>query len=296
MHRDAREVPGPALEGPSLHAQDLALARAVLAGSTEAWHEFIERYSRLVMAVIHRFVARHQVDEARSLYVGVLESVYRSKLAKYEGRASLATWLVLVTRNAVVDDLRRRSGRRDLQEACRRLAPHEREVFRAYYLEGRPFGEVLRSLRASDQAVNADGLLQMLESIERRLVDRLARRLQYELHAQSVGGASGRLLEYMDHARAELDEAEETRRADFAIIEQEARETLGRVQREIQALPEGERRLLELRFERRWTAGRISDELGLGGQRAVYTWLDRVLRLLRSRLVPGTAREREGRP
>jgi DNA-directed RNA polymerase specialized sigma24 family protein len=46
-------------------------------------------------------------------------------------------------------------------------------------------------------------------------------------------------------------------------------------------LPDDEQRLLTLRFEQGWTAKRIAEELGLGGQRSVYTRIDRILRDLR---------------
>jgi DNA-directed RNA polymerase specialized sigma24 family protein len=220
--------------------------------------------------------------------------MYRFKLSGYEGRASLATWLVLVTRSAVVDEIRRRSGSRDLRDAARRLPPFEREVFKRYFLQGVPFRELRASLAATGRAQTVDELLGVLESIERKLADRLARRLQYELHAQSVAGASGRLLEYLDHVRDEFEARTDIQRADFALLESEARATVERVRREISTLPKDERELLRLRFEEQWTAGRIAEELGVTSPRAVYTWLERVVRLLRARL--RSAESKEGRP
>ena len=268
------------------HAGDRALARAVLAGSTEAWHEFVQRFSRLILAVIHRYVPRHQADEARSLYVSVLESVYRSKLASYEGRASLSTWLVMVTRNAVVDDLRRRLGGRSLRAALHALEPVERDVFQHYYIEGLSFAAVRRVVRDRGALLSTDDLLGVLRRIEERLEGRLAKRLSYDLHAQSVAGASGRLLEYMDHVRFEFEEREADQRAELEQLDRETRLTLQRVQAELELLSPEDRRLLSLRFERGWTARRIATELGLDGQRSVYTWIARVVRGLRARLAP----------
>ncbi len=278
------------------HAEDRALVQAVLGGSTEAWHRFIGKYSRLILAVIHRYIPRHRVDEARSLYVSVLESLYRVKLARYEGRAALSTWLVLVTRSAVVDDLRQRLGGRDLHEALKSLEPLEREVFQHYYVEGLSFGAVRRLVRDRGALLTTERLLGALRHIEARLQGRLARRLSYDLHAQSVGGASGRLLEYLDHARFEFEERAESQRADFELLDREVRLTLLRVQAEMENLPAEERKLLSLRFERGWTAQRIATELGLDGQRSVYTWIDRIVRALRRRLSldPATRRVRRG--
>jgi DNA-directed RNA polymerase specialized sigma24 family protein len=283
----------PTAPGPR-HDADLALARDILSGSQRAWHEFIRRYSRLITSVIRRYLPWCTEDECRTLQAATLESVYRFKLARYEGRASLATWLVLVTRSAVVDEIRRRSGSRDLRDASRRLPPFEREVFQRYYLQGVPFRELRASLAATGHMQTIDELVDVLHSIERKLANRLARRLQYELHAQSVAGASGRLLEYLDHVRDEFEARADIQRADFAMLESEARATIERVRREISTLPKDERELLRLRFEEQWTAGRIAEELGVTSPRAVYTWLQRVVRSLRARL--RSAESEEGRP
>ena len=266
--------------------QDRALVQAVLDGSTEAWHEFVRQYERLILAVIHRYVPRRHMDEARTLYAKVLESLYRTKLATYEGRASLSTWVVLVTRSAVVDDLRQRLGGRELYATLKALPPLERDVFQRYYVEGLSFGGVRRIVRDEGALLSTERLLEVLRQLEAKVGGRLARRLSYDLHAQSVGGASGRLLEYLDHARFEFEERSESDRADFDMLDHEARRTLLRVKEELARLPAAERKLLSLRFEQGWTAQRIAEELGLDGQRSVYTWIDRIVRALRRRLEP----------
>lgn len=283
---DHRSLPQSAAREPVARAEDRALVQAILAGSTEAWHRFIRQYSRLILAVIHRYVPRQREDEGRTLYASVLESLYRVKLAGYEGRAALSTWIVLVTRSMVVDDLRKRWGGRELHDALKTLEPFEREVFQHYYVEGLSFGAVRRLVRDGGALPTTERLLSALRRIEERVRGRVARRLSYDLHAQSVGGASGRLLEYLDHARFEFEERAEHQRADFTTLDREARRTLLRVQAELEKLPDEERRLLTLRFERGWTAKRIAAELGLQEQRSVYTWIDRIVRTLRRRLSP----------
>lgn len=269
----------PRVEGS--RAEDVALAQAVVGGSLEAWHTFIHRYSRLILAVIHRYIPRRRQDEARSLHADVLETLYRGKLGTYEGRSALSTWLVLVTRSVVIDALRRRLGGRDLHEALESLEPFERQVFRHYYVEGMSFGAVRQLVRDQGALVTIDRLLGALRRIEERVSGRFARRLRYDLHAQSVGGSSGRLLEYMDHARWEFEERADGQHPDYESFDAEVRLTLSAIQAELASLPADERRLLSLRFEHGWTASRIAEELGLEGQRAVYTWIDRVVRVLR---------------
>jgi len=186
-----------------------------------------------------------------------------------------------VTRCAAIDELRRRTGGRELHDAIQALGPLERQVFQHYYVEGMSFGAVRDLVREGDARVSADRLLEMLGAIENRVNGRLSRRLAYDLRAQSVGGASGRLLEYLDHAQAEIHEREDGLEADFPTLQREARRTLVAVRDEVGRLTDTERRLLSLRFERGWTAKRIAEELGLEGPRVVYTWLDRVVRGLR---------------
>lgn len=279
--------PIPAREGTQgLYEAELALARAVVAGSSEAWTTFVRRYSRLIMAVIRRYVPSRG-EEARSLHADVLEDLYRGGLSRYAGRAALSTWLVAVTRCAVVDDIRRRLGGRRLRDRLKGLDSYERDVFRLYYLEGLSFGTVLRMALDHGARATPDRLLLALQAIEARMTDRLARRVRYDLHAQSVGAASGRLLEYLDHLRGEAESGAAARSPEYSLMEREARQVLDAVTATVARLPADERRLLSLRFEQGWTAKRIAEELGLDGQRTVYTRLERVLRGLRRALEGG---------
>ena len=275
-------VQGPAAEsGPSPYAEDLSLVREIIAGSKDAWHTFIQRFSPLMMAVIRRYVWDREGDEARRLHADVLESLYHGGLGHYAGRAALSTWLVAVTRAAVVDSVRRRLGGRRLQARLKGLEAYEREVFRLYYLEGLSFGTVLRMARDHGAQATPDRLLLALQAIEDRVPDRLVRRLRYDLHAQSVGAASSRILEYLDHLRTEAETGDDAQSPEYRLMESEARHLVDEVQTIVARLPDEERRLLTLRFEQGWTARRIAEELGLGGQRSVYTRIDRILRELR---------------
>ena len=278
-------VPGhPVAVVSPLHDEDLALVRAILAGSQEAWHTFIGRYSRLIMAVIRRYIRDGWGDEAGRLHAQVLESLYRTALARYAGRAALSTWLVAVTRAAVVSEVRRRLGGRRLRQQLKQLGSFEREVVRLYYLEGLPFGMVLRMARDQGAQPTPDRLLHALRLIEDRMTDRLAQRVRYDLHAQSVGASSGRLLEYLDHVRSDAESGAAAQNPEYGLMEREARRLLETVTALVARLPFDERRLLSLRFEQGWTAKRIAEELGLDGQRSVYTRLDRIVRGLRRTL------------
>lgn len=265
-------------------AGDLELVREVLAGSEESWRRFLERYSGLIEAVIRRYVGAHDRDEVRAVFTDVLEALYFRKLATFEGRSALSTWLTLVTRNHVLDHLRRRFGRRHPPRALARLTRDDREIFRLYYVEGWGFSDLLQHLHSAQPAWNETRLLAALRRIEIRIGDRWLRRLAYDLHAQSIGAASGRLVAYLDHVRDEFQLNQGAHSPDFHLMEREAQAVIERLTSLLAALPEDERRILSLRFERGWSARRIADELGLPGPRGAYTLLDRIVRSLRRRM------------
>src|SRR5262245_2528306 len=276
----------PSADAPTRHLEqhsngpDQALVREVLLGSENAWHEFIERYSRLILAVLRRYLGRHD-DTVRSVYADLLENLYRRKLATYQGRSALSTWLVLVTRNAAIDHLRGTLGGRELRKALAGLDAFDRRVFQLYYVQGLSFGTTLELLRVEGPSTTHDRLLEALQSIETRVNGRTARTLRYEIHAQSVGQASGRLLEYLDHVRVELGGMNQEQNVEYRLMEREARRVVDQAMALLATLPEAERRVLSLRFERGWTARRIAEELGIGDQRRVYTMIQRILRGLR---------------
>ena len=69
------------------------------------------------------------------------------------------------------------------------------------------------------------------------------------------------------------------------VLERKELEAMGRRVRELLAeMSDEEREIMRLRFDEGWTARRISDELGMGGQRKVYTVIDRVIRSIRNRM------------
>lgn len=266
------------------HEEDLVLVRSILDGSSEAWRVFVLRYSGLIHSVIRRYQYAANADEARAVYVDALESLRLRKLASYEGRAALSTWLTLVTRTTVLDHLRHRFGRRELPKALRTLDETDRTIFRLYYVEGRGFSEVRARLGRDNGPWSITRLLAALRRIENRLNSRWLQRLSYDLHAQSAGAASGRLLQYLEHVRREFQENASAHSPDYHLMEREAQQTVARVREAIARLASEDREILTLRFERGWSARRIAEELGLPGPRGAYTVIERIVRQLRREL------------
>jgi RNA polymerase sigma factor (sigma-70 family) len=274
----------PAAPGAVVHPDDLALVREILAGSAPAWDQFVRRYSGLLWAVIRRYLPGHEREETHTIFAELLSGLYEHKFATYEGRASLSTWLTLVARAQAVDHLRHRFGRRTLPRGLRRLGDTERDVFRWYYVEGMGFREVLRQLLARDPSWTSHRLVTCLQQIEEQVDDRSLRRIAYDLHAQSTGASSGRLLAYLDYVRDEFKLYEGAHRPEYHVMEREARRTLARLRELIDQLPAEDRQVYTLRFERGWSAQRIAEELGLADTRLAYTLIDRLKRVIRRQL------------
>lgn len=268
----------------ALHGADFDLARRIVAGDLLAWTAFVERYAGLILAMIRRYLRSQDRDDIRSIFVNVIDSVRRTRLKTYRGRASLATWLTLVTRSEVMDHLRRRFGRDLKLKALERLSPEEKRLFRLYYIEGQTMSEVTFQLSHEGQPWSQDRFIAALHDIERKLGDRWLRRLSYDLHAQSIGAASGRLLEYLDHVREEFEQRAGSSRPEYFLMEREARQTVEQLRTALAELEPEDRRVLELRFEQGWTARRIADELGMNGQRSVYSTIERIVSRLRRQL------------
>ena len=261
------------------HLADFKLVEAILAGSEIAWHAFIERYGGLINHVTRRYL--FDEDEVATVFADVLEALFNGKLATYQGRSSLATWLILVSRNAAADALRHRFGRRDLPRGLRELDKFHCEVYRIYYVEGNTFGATLKELQLQIPGLDDEELLKALRTIEEKVSDRTLRRISYDLAAQSIGAASGRLLEYCEHLRQEVEERESSLDPLDLLVTREAEARALEALKLVARLPRKEQEILSLRFDKGMRAKDIATQLGFDGQRKVFTVLDRIVRRLR---------------
>lgn len=262
--------------------EDLVLVQEIRGGSTEAWHSFIERYSGLIYSVLRRHL--YDEESIRSVYVDTLERLYKGTLETFEGRSALSTWLVLVARSSALDHLRRQFGRRELPVGIKRLSRRDQQIFRLYFLEGLSVDAVRHWASENGASISVEDLAATLRRIESGVGSRVMRRIAYDVCASSAGAASGRMLEFLDWHRAKQAEKSRRRTPEQDLLDKEARATAARARELLDELPEAERVVLKLRFERGWTAAKIAEELGLESPRRAYTAIDRGLRYLRNLL------------
>jgi len=261
--------------------QDLDLVAAILSGSVDSWHAFIDRYTGLILSVLRQQLFIEDNDEIQSVYVDVLEALYVSKLREYKGKASLATWLVLVTRGKAVDYIRKKRGRRHLPRGYDNLTPYDQEIFHLHFVEGLSFEAVIHAQTSNVGPVEVEDIVASIERIVDTVDGRYLKRLHYESDARRRGINAGKLAEHLYHAEAELWESSAPRTPDQALSDNERRWAIERMEDLKARLPALDRELLALRYEEGRTAREISEQLDMGGQRKVFTALDRALKRLR---------------
>jgi RNA polymerase sigma-70 factor (ECF subfamily) len=78
---------------PSLHENDLALARRIRSGDGAAFDELVDRFSHDLFSAAVSLLGR--VADAEDLVQDTLLDAFR-RIGSYEGRASLKTWLLRI--------------------------------------------------------------------------------------------------------------------------------------------------------------------------------------------------------
>jgi RNA polymerase sigma-70 factor, ECF subfamily len=174
----------------SLRLEELALARACAAGNERAWNAFLRRYReglyRAALTIARHDSAAHEL--ADSVYAGLYglhaAAGHRvSKLAYYDGRGSLDSWLRSVLAHEFADRQRRErhqvslelqveAGRefaaredsspnlpdprlvRATDEALAATSAEERLLLASYYLDGRTLAQIAVMLGVHESTVS----------------------------------------------------------------------------------------------------------------------------------------------
>jgi RNA polymerase sigma-70 factor (ECF subfamily) len=111
------------LERALAHESDTELCRMAASGDGRALEELYERYSRIVMSFAWRMMAER--GAAEELTQEVFFRAWKQAGAYREGKGSYATWLLSITRNMAIDEMRkrqRRPQRADLEDPIAAVA------------------------------------------------------------------------------------------------------------------------------------------------------------------------------
>ena len=226
---------------------------------TEAWAEFLQTCSPLILRVAQSF--HYDPDSNADCYLYVCEQLCRDRfrrLLRFEqhGPASFSTWLQVVVRNLCLDWRRHKYGRERPFGSVTQLPPLDQDVFRCLFEQGRSADEAVNSLRQRYPRVT----LQQVEESREKLLHVLKPRQRFLL------GLRHAVAGQLDDPAAESGEAalgqvpdDRPDPEEFAVL----KEQRAALARSVARLKDVERLLIRLRFEHGLTLQQVARAAGL---------------------------------
>lgn len=253
-------------------------------GASDAWIEFLERYSPVMQQVIALSVSG--ADAQADSFVFACEELARNgfrRLRKFDlgGRASFATWLRAVVRNLCVDWCRKNRGRFQPFKWISGLDSLDQQVFRYVYEQGYRTDQTLVCLTPIVPGLTAARVEESAERVAKKLSPRerwLLSSRQVEMESLDAVGPEGVKL---------LDIPDLTPNPEAVTLNGEQRELLARV---IGELPSEEQILLRMRFEQDLTLQEIARIAGLQDAAAADRRIRGLLERVRNRMTRFSAR------
>src|SRR5437588_525559 len=161
---------------PPMPACSAALRQLIRSNPDAGWRAFIDQYTPLLVGLLRR-AGLDDRDEVMDVYVLICEQLSAEgceRLKSHDGaRGSIGGWLAVVARNAVVDWIRSRKGRRRLFHAVKGLSRMDQRVFELYYWDERTLTEMSEILSqetgtAADVAAVADSMERVQQALNVR--------------------------------------------------------------------------------------------------------------------------------
>jgi RNA polymerase sigma factor (sigma-70 family) len=256
----------------------------------QAWAEFIDIYSPLILQVVHTVETGE--DRAEECFLFVCEQLSangRRRLRRFKpgGAASFTTWLRVVTRNLCLDWRRKELGRPRVFRSVSRLGTLDQQVVDCVYERGMSLRETMLSLRPSHPDVTEEQLSDSLQRVQKSLSPRefwlLGRRrtkvLSLERDSPSGDGSVATQIADPDPGPEALAETSERRAALTCAVSR---------------LDKDERLLLRLRYEEGLTLDQVSRLAGLGNAQRADRRIREILARLREEM--SEAETRTSRP
>lgn len=201
----------------SPEADDQDLVAACKAGDRHAFHLLYQRYERRVFAVAFGYL-RNQED-ALDVVQEAFIKVHRY-LPSFEGQSSFYTWLYRIVANLCIDQMRRRSRKKDVefddrfdQEARSDAAPIALPAL-ADPVAALKNKEIMAAVEAS-----LDGLSENHRAV---IVMRELQGLSYADIAKAMNCSKGTIMSRLFHARRNMQKLLKERLDHLEIPQQEA--------------------------------------------------------------------------
>jgi RNA polymerase sigma-70 factor (ECF subfamily) len=167
---------------------DRNLLARCLAKKPDAWKDFVDRFTGLVIQVIHhsaqsrslRITPEDREDLASEVFLEIVRNDF-ALLRHFRGESSLATYLTVVARRVVVHELLKRKKLATLSDPADDAGPHhdngnatqvervenrdeverllselegtEAEIVRLYHLEGKSYQEISSSIGMPENSI-----------------------------------------------------------------------------------------------------------------------------------------------
>ncbi len=230
------------------------------------WHEFINRFSKLILKIIWQF--ENDYDAVMDKYLWIcgklccndFSVLNKFKIGPHEETPKFTTWLVAVIRNLCVDAHRMHHGRKRIPKALLNLSAVELKIFKLYYWKGYSIEEIDHMFNA-DNACEQIDIAGSIERIETLLGGKNALYKEEKYNFISMSGD----LDLADRSWEENN--------DYSI------ETF---ERWIAQLSEDERLIVRLKFWENLSAKVIAQHLEIASEQKVYSILKNSLKKLRS--------------
>jgi RNA polymerase sigma factor (sigma-70 family) len=260
------------------------LVKMILAGDVDAWHRFVETHSDAMRGIIGRYVNDEEI--ARDLFVALLDKLKTEKLAHFDSKSTLSTWLFIVTVNHCRDYFRSTKGVRHVLTALKELRPIDKRYFKLAFIQALPIHEVLEAIRTEMCAhLTYLDLIECEERIvataRRKKLGRIIEKLLAPPIRQRML-ASGMQPLFNDLVRM----ARRSQPLPDLLVETDLfRAAMGNLREALLQLPYSDRLILQLRFEHKASARMICEELDLGNENMVYRRLERLVSKLKTMLL-----------
>ena len=246
----------------------------------QAWADFLECYSPLILQVVRLFEA--DPDDIADCFLFVCQQLAgngfrRLRRFRPDGPASFTTWMRAVSRRLCLDWYRSAFGRARIFDSIARLSAFDREVFHLVYEQSLPLDEAVATLRARLGVLTAQQLGDSLGRIQHSLTPRQqwllsTRKRRLEPLEAELGEVARPGLDHL-HDAAPDPEA--------LAVRQEERAGLAQA---LASLPASDRLLVRLRFEEELTLEQVARLSGLSDAQAADRRIRKILNLLRQRL------------
>ncbi len=166
---------------------DRELVKRCIEGDSEAWCEFIDRFSGLIYWAIKRKLNKYDcaylISEVEEIYQSLFASIWEKKsLAGIRERDKIAPWLVVLASNTAIDFIRKkgfeenflrgtlrsesvsrdgkediflRESRRLMDEAIKLLSEKEKAYLESNYIAGKKHKEIADTFNTSINTVSS---------------------------------------------------------------------------------------------------------------------------------------------